>query len=467
MAKKSSTRPRRQKSQDDSLAPDSVAAETADETIVGAGEMGGDTVVLGDDTLGEDAVAAELDADDRVTIEPGDTVTLDADNADPAQTEIVDAEPVVDEVAAAIEATPEPDPNPLPAPTPAPVVERRGPGMGALLIGGVVAAALGYGAAVFGLVGNNDTSATDAALSEALAAIEAQQGTITALEAEVTALAAIEPPVIPEVDLSGVEGAIAGVATDVAGVRTTIDALAGRIIALEERPIFTGEVSADTAAMTEALEALEARMNAEQAASAEAVAAAQEAEAAAAAEAQAAAEAADAAMAEAEARAAEIAAATQAQAALARVQVAMASGAPFADALADLPNDVPEALAAAAETGVPTLEELQDAYPAAARAALPIALRETAGDGAADRVGAFLLGQIGGRSVEPRDGDDPDAVLSRAEAAVASGDLPTALTEISALPEGAQATLNDWVTQAETRVAADAALAEFSATLDN
>lgn len=460
MAKKSSTRSRRPKSQDDSVTPDSVAADAMDETVVGTGELGGDTVVLGDDTLGEDAVAVEPEAGDRVTIEPGDTVILEADNSDPAQTEIVDADPVVEEAAT-------PEPTPLPAATPAPVIEQRGPGIGALLIGGVVAAALGYGAAVFGLIGNNDTSATDTALSEALAAIEAQQGTISALEAEVTALAAVEPPVIPEVDLSGVEGAVASVASDVAGVSTTIDALSGRIVALEERPIFTGEVSADTAAMTEALEALEARMNAEQAASAEAVAAAQEAEAAAAAEAQAAAEAAEAAVAEAQARAAETAAATQAQAALAQIQAAVASGEPFADALTGLNVDAPEALASSAETGLPTLEELQSAYPAAARAALPIALRETAGDGAADRVGAFLLGQIGGRSVEPRDGDDPDAVLSRAEAAVASGDLPTALTEISALPEGAQATLNDWVTQAETRVAADAALAELSATLDN
>lgn len=453
MAKKSSTRSGRQKSQDETVTPDSVSADT----LEGTGEMGGDTVVLGDDTLGEDAVASEPEADDRVTIEPGDTVAAETIGEDPAQTEILDAEPVADE----------PEPASVPAPTPAPVVQQRGPGMGALLIGGVVAAALGYGAAVFGFAGSNDTSATDAALFEAMAAIEAQQGTITALEAEVAALAAIEPPVIPEVDLSGVEGAIASVVSDVAGIGTSIEALSGRVVVLEERPIFTGEVSADTAAMTEAVQALEARMAAEQAAAAEAVAAAQEAETAAAADAQAAAEAAAAAVAEAEARAAEVAAATEAEAALARVQVALASGEPFADVLAALPGETPEALAAAAESGVPTLEELQAAYPAAARAALPIALRETAGDSAADRVGAFFMGQIGGRSVEPREGDDPDAVLSRAEAAVAAGDLPTALTEISALPEGAQATFDAWVAQVEARVAADAALAELSATMEN
>ncbi|ABD56999.1 COG4223 family protein [Jannaschia sp. CCS1] len=468
MAKKSSTRSGRQKSQDDSVAPDVTDAETL--SAEGTGEMGGDTIVVGDDTLGEDAVASEPEAGDRLTVEPGDTTTADAGGEDPAQTEIVDTEPVTETPEQdADTATPGPDAQ-APAPIPAPVVEQRGPGVGMLLIGGVVAAALGYGAAIFGFSNEVDTSATDTALAEAMAAIDAQQSTISALEADVAALAAVEPPVIPEVDLSGVEASIAGVASDVAGVGTSLEALNGRIVTLEERPIFTGEVAADTAALSEAVEAIEARIAEEQTAAAEAVAAAEAARAEAAAEAEAAANAAQAAIAEAEAQAATEAEAVQAQAALSRIQVAVASGAPFADALAEYPGDVPAVLAEAAETGVPTLEELQTSYPDAARVALPIALRDTAGDSAADRVGAFLLGQVGGRSIEPREGSDPDAILSRAGAAVAAGDLPTALSEIAALSEqseGAQGAMQDWVAQAETRVAADAALAELSATQDN
>jgi hypothetical protein len=66
------------------------------------------------------------------------------------------------------------------------------------------------------------------------------------------------------------------------------------------------------------------------------------------------------------------------------LRLAIARGEPFADPLAAVAAvaDVPEALSAAAETGVPSLEQIQDAFPAAARAALPVALRETAGDGA-------------------------------------------------------------------------------------
>lgn len=475
MARKSSTKSGSQKSQDESATSDvaDTVADTVGDTVSGSGEMGGDTVLVGDDTRGEDAVATEHDANDRVTIEPGDAAAAESISDDPAATEIRDAEPAVEETA------------PPPAPTPEPVVVKRGPGIGALLIGGVVAAALGYGAAIFGFAGSNDTTATDTALAEAVAAIDAQQGTISALEAQVVALAAVEPPVIPEVDLSGVEASVAAVASDVAGVSsslsgvtTSIEALTARVAVLEDRPIFTGEMAEDSAAMIAAVDALETRLTEERTAAAEAVAeaeatqaaaeaAAQAAQAEAAAEVQAAADASDAAIAQAEATAQEMAAATQAEAALTRVEAALAAGEPFAEVLADLPGETPEALAAAAEAGVATLEELQAAYPAAARAALPIALRETAGDSAADRVGAFLLGQIGGRSIEPREGDGPDAVLSRAEAAVAAGDLPTALTEISALPEGAQAMLDDWVTQVETRVAADAALAEISATLEN
>jgi hypothetical protein len=78
-----------------------------------------------------------------------------------------------------------------------------------------------------------------------------------------------------------------------------------------------------------------------------------------------------------------------------------------------------------------------------------VALRETAGDGAVDRLTAFVQGQIGGRAVAPREGDDPDAILSRVQAAVSSGDLDTALAEISALPEGARAEMAAWIADAE------------------
>lgn len=419
------------------------------------GALGGDTVLLGDDTLGEDAVASEPDPGSRVTIEPGDTSVLESAGPEGADGDSVQTEIVEDTV----------EPTPAAAPVER-VVEKTGPGFGPLLIGGVVAAALGYGAALLGLR-PNDTAAPDPALTAALEQIETQQGTIAGLQEQITTLANVEPPAAPEVDLSGIEGAIAGVSEDVAGVGSAVEALTGRVVALEDRPIFTGEVAEDSAAMSEAVAALEARLAEERAAAAEAVAEAEAVQAAAAAELQAASDAAQAAIAAAQAEAQATAAATQTQAALSRIRIAMAAGDPFVDALGTLDVDVPEALQAAAETGVPTLEDLQAGYPAAARAALAEANRETAGENVMGGLGAFLQNQIGGRSVVPREGTDPDAVLSRVGAAIDAGDLSTALTEIAALPEGAQALLTNWVGQVQTRADADAALADLAATLDN
>lgn len=79
---------------------------------------------------------------------------------------------------------------------------------------------------------------------------------------------------------------------------------------------------------------------------------------------------------------------------------------------------------------------------------------ESTNEDTTSRVATFFANQLGARSVEPRAGDDPDAVLSRAEAALRSGDLGAVLSEVSALPEPAQQELSDWVASAETRKAA-------------
>ena len=62
----------------------------------------------------------------------------------------------------------------------------------------------------------------------------------------------------------------------------------------------------------------------------------------------------------------------------------------------------------------------------------------------------------------PREGNDPDAVLSRAEAALVAGDLPAALAEIAALPPVAQEVLSPWVATAQTRLNAIAAVADLT-----
>lgn len=145
-------------------------------------------------------------------------------------------------------------------------------------------------------------------------------------------------------------------------------------------------------------------------------------------------------------------------------------GAPYPEALAlmrDANVSVPDVLSASAQSGVPTLETLQERYPAAARAALREALQDAPADSTTERLGNFLRAQVGARSTAPRAGDDPDAVLSRAGAAVEAGDLDAALSELEMLPEAAQAEMSDWRSNAQARRDAEAVLPEFVATYLN
>lgn len=146
--------------------------------------------------------------------------------------------------------------------------------------------------------------------------------------------------------------------------------------------------------------------------------------------------------------------------ALLTLQGAMASGLGIPEAIAGTEAlTLPAPLAAWAQTPV-TRAALRDSFPEAARAALA-AVREAeqAQGSATERLTTFLMNQTGARSTVAREGDDPDAVLSRMEAAVNAGDLPAALALRAALPEPAQAPLAAWVAQAESLLAAETALA--------
>lgn len=334
-----------------------------------------------------------------------------------------------------------------------PARQRKG-GFFPMLMGGVAAAAIGAGGVIYGLPQiapylpeNLRPAGSSFDPAPLQAALDAQAAKIAALAAA---------PVAPaEVDLSSVEGQLAA-------LTTTLATLDERIVALEKRPVEGG------AASVTAVEAFEReladmralieknRSSADLVQEEVAAAAAEVAERIAAAEAEAAAV-------RAEAQAA--AEKALAQAAIARMRLAMDNGAPLVEALAELNAaglDVPEALNAT----VPTLAALREGFAPAARAALITARKDTAGEEPLDRLGAFLLAQTGARSLEVREGDTADAVLSRAEAALNAGDVPGALAEVDALPEAAKTAMTDWIAQAGARVAATDALAALAQSLN-
>ena len=153
------------------------------------------------------------------------------------------------------------------------------------------------------------------------------------------------------------------------------------------------------------------------------------------------------------------------RAALLQINAALQTGGPFAGALEDLAAvgvTVPDGLLAVAE-GVPSLATLQSGFADPSRAALSAALKATVGDDAMSRISAFVRNQVGARSLTAREGTDPDAILSRADAALQQGDLAAVLAEIETLPEQGRALLADWVALAQTRLTAMTEVANLAA----
>ena len=170
-----------------------------------------------------------------------------------------------------------------------------------------------------------------------------------------------------------------------------------------------------------------------------------------------------------EQNATEAAAAATARAALSRVQAALESGVPYDAALGDLGSAVavPDALAALAATGVPTITTLQADFPDAARAALAVARSEGLAGEEGGGLAGFLRNQFDVRSVTPQEGTTADAILSRAEDALSQNHLSDTLAEIATLPEVVRAEMATWTSAAETRAAALAAVEGLSETLSS
>lgn len=353
-----------------------------------------------------------------------------------------------------------------------PEARRRG-GFLPTMLGGAVAAGMGFGAAVYVLprvwtppVQTGELEAVKGALAEQAARIDSLSATVgsAATQAALAELAAAQGALGDKsaADLARLNETLAELDARLAETTARIDGFEARLTGLEKRPASGGAASATALeAFGREMEALRSEMSAQRDALAEA-------QTAVAAEAARASERIEAAAAEADrlrTEAEETARKASIRAALGRIEAALTAGGALDPALADLREagvEIPPALAGHGQ-GVPTLDALRAAFPPAARDALAASLRETAGGSAWERLFAFLRTQSGARSLTPREGADPDAVLSRAEAALAAGDLAAALAEIGALPAGGQARMAEWAALAKRRIDATAATAALAA----
>lgn len=375
-----------------------------------------------EDTADSDQEQSE-EAGDEVEDAAADALEEDAENAS-EETEVVAeaSEPAEASTSAA----------------PAPV---KKVGFFPVALGGVVAAALGFGASQYvgPLLGQKDdalvtleqTVAAQAAQIETLLSAQAQ--TESAANAAQSSVSAFQEQV------AGFEGAVSDVNGQFADASQALATLDGRLTALEKNPITQNLPSSAIAAYERELEDLKALVTAQRA----------EAETM-------------------EENAKLSAQEALARAALTRVQSALDSGASYRLALTDLGTatgtSIPEALNSFADEGVPTLAVLQDEFPAAARAALAASRVDLASE--EGRLTSFLKAQVGMRSLTPQEGTGADAVLSRAEAALRRGDVGVALTELNALEDVAKSEVSSWVEVAQNRQAAFEAADALSQSLN-
>jgi hypothetical protein len=383
----------------------------------------------------EDAVIVEAPLDQEASAD--DVSDAPSDESVVVETSEVEAVAPVEssETDEAEDAAPESDTDAV-EPVAAEVVrevvpEKRG-GFMPMVIGGVVAAGLGFGASQYSA---SQSAANAPVVPDLTEPLDAQVARIDDLAARFDALPASEP-----FDPAELSQEIAGVQGEIAAVSAQLDAIDARIAALEAMPAEGSEapqvVPVDLSPLEAEIAALKAALDDQSGVVAGMIATAEAAKAS----------------------AEESAKRAVASGAVTEILVALESGAGFAPAIETLKQsgavEVPAVLAEVAETGLPTLSDLTSSFPDAARSALAAARSSADPETESGGLGSLFARQLGVRSVVPREGNDPDAILSRMEAAVKDGNISGALAEMEALPDAAKAPLADWAAQANLRSSA-------------
>lgn len=444
MAKKKTSAPKADADPDTVSAAEDIDDQADANVESTAGETPDAPDTPPNDVAPEDRAATAPDPDTQEEVSAAEVLDPDA----PDDTEKTDAGAAQDEE------TPDETTSPhtetetdtvLPIPVHSDPAETRKGGVFALLLGGILAGAIGFGAAYFGFFQRGD--GTDTLHAEMTAGLQAQSNEIAGLTDRLDDIPQAQELSAFGTSLSDLTKAVDGLTGRVEELDTQLSDLDTRLTELEKRPMTEAASDAAVAAYERELKALQDAMAAQRD---EIGAMAQEAQ-------------------DMENNAAETARDTMRRAALTRIRTALDTGEGFASAVDDLQQadvDVPAALTDVAKEGVPSQAQLQESFPGAARAALSVSRRDAAQRGESGGFSTFVKNQLGTRSLEPREGDDPDAILSRAEAAVREGRLSDALAEIEALPEVGRVELSYWTGQAQRRLDAIAASEALSQELN-
>lgn len=133
---------------------------------------------------------------------------------------------------------------------------------------------------------------------------------------------------------------------------------------------------------------------------------------------------------------------------------------PFGDEVMAIGRMLPastdlRALQRVAQAGAPTIAALAAEFSDLAAPAAVAARAPAQGSGFFARAAHALAAVFTIRRVDHARGDSPDAILARAEALIADGDLEAALAELDRLPAGGKETLAAWRAKAERRLEID------------
>lgn len=369
------------------------------------------------------------------TIDDAETIAADVEDSIPETETSVDTD---DTVTSEHDDTPaEPNDDVQIAQEPQVIVQKKG-GTGAMILGGVIAAALGFGAAIYLEQGSAifpQSKANEAFRAEAGEKLASLEGSVSNIEAQVKMnsdkVGALTSELSQGPDLKAMETSLAALTGSVATLDEKLADLDARFSNLTQDTV-SAALSQDVVdAYQKELADLQASLKSQRE-QVEAMVATAQAK---------------------EAEVAEISQNTLTRAALTRVDTALQSGRPFAAALSEYEAVIGEAapveLSQFAQDGLTPVSELTESYVDHARAALAAA-RAREGSGGSG-IGNFLKTQLQARSITPKDGDDADAVLSRAEAALKDGRLSDTLAELDTLPEASKAEMSPWMAAAKAR----------------
>lgn len=151
--------------------------------------------------------------------------------------------------------------------------------------------------------------------------------------------------------------------------------------------------------------------------------------------------------------------------AAARLKSAIDRGGSFEPALEAFAAVAPESPAVAAlddfaASGVPTRNQLAERFPAVAREMLTAVHAGAASDGMLDRLMASARSVVTVRPTGSVEGESPEAIIARMEAAIGEGDLPAAVQEWESLPEAAKTVSQDYAADLRARAEAETILNE-------